>query len=172
MMSKPVLDPADHLTDADLEALAAQARRIVSANKYLTLSTADAGGRPWVTPVYFTPDGDRRYLWVSSPEARHSRNIADRAEVAFTIFDSTVPFGGAEAVYCAARAGRVPDDELEQAAAVFAARFDELAEYTADEFRDPAELWLYQAVVSETSVLLRGGDPRNPNGIDTRVVVT
>jgi nitroimidazol reductase NimA-like FMN-containing flavoprotein (pyridoxamine 5'-phosphate oxidase superfamily) len=159
------------LTDADMESLSEQARRIVDANKYLTLSTADTDGLPWVTPVYFTPDGDR-YLWLSSPAARHSRNIAERPEVAFTIFDSTVPFGGAEAVYCAARAGLVPDEELEQAAAVFAARFDELADYTADEMREPAELRLYQAVVTETSVLLRGGDPRNTNGIDTRVVVT
>lgn len=159
------------LTDADRHELAAQAQRIIAANKYLTLSTADASGRPWATPVYFTPDGER-YLWLSSPEARHSRNIAERPDVAFTIFDSTVAIGRGEAVYCVARAGLVPDDLVEQAATVFAARFDELGEYTADELRDPAPLRIFQAVVSETSVLLRGGDPRNPGGIDTRVVVT
>ena len=161
-----------NLTDADRDELAATARRIVAANKYLTLSTADAFGRPWASPVYFTPAGDRRYLWVSSPAARHSKNIANRADVAFTIFDSTVPIGQGEAVYCEARASLVPDADLERAAGVFAARFEELAGFTADELRPPAQLRLYQAVVSETSVLLRGADPRNTHGIDTRVDVT
>lgn len=159
------------LSDADRQELAATGRRIIAANRYLTLSTADASGRPWVSPVYFTPVGDRRYLWVSSPAARHSRNLVARPDVAFTIFDSTVAIGQGEAVYVAAQASRVPDTEVELAAAVFAARFDELAGFTADQLRAPAELRLYQALATETSVLLRGADPRNANGIDARVVV-
>ena len=33
------------------------ARRIIDANSYMTLATADADGRPWATPVWFAPDG-------------------------------------------------------------------------------------------------------------------
>jgi len=163
--------PGVDLTDADRDALAATSRRIVAANRYMTLSTADASGRPWVSPVYFTPDGDRRLLWVSSPTARHSRNIADRPDVAVAIFDSTVAIGHAEAVYCSARAGLVPDADVATSLALFSAR-EEDAAITLDEVRPPGgRLRLYQAVASEVSVLLRGSDPRNPHGIDTRVVL-
>lgn len=159
------------MTGAEQESFAEQAQRIVEANRYLTLSTADASGRPWVSPVYFTPDGEARFLWVSSPDARHSRNIAERADVAFTIYDSTVSIGRGEAAYFVARAGLVADTDVERDTAVFTARFDELSGITVDELRVPGPMRLYEAVVSEATVLLRGGDPRNAGGIDTRVVI-
>ncbi len=46
----------------------------------MTLGTADEGGTPWVSPVWYAPDGYTEFLWVSDPEARHSRNLAARAE--------------------------------------------------------------------------------------------
>ena len=67
--------------------------RVLAANRYLVLGTADQAGTPWVTPVFFAPLGPDRVCWVSSPESRHSRNIAERAAVAITVFDSTVEVG-------------------------------------------------------------------------------
>ena len=61
-----------------IEDTGAVARRIVDANMYMTLATADADGRPWVSPVWYAPVTYAEFLWVSSPEARHSRNIALR----------------------------------------------------------------------------------------------
>jgi pyridoxamine 5'-phosphate oxidase-like protein len=46
---------------------------IVEANRYMTLSTADADGVPWASPVWYAPDGPDALLWVSDPSARHSR---------------------------------------------------------------------------------------------------
>ena len=37
----------------DLDAVA---RAIPEANHHMTLGTADAAGRPWVSPVFFAPD--------------------------------------------------------------------------------------------------------------------
>jgi len=54
----------------------ATARRIIDANRYLTLATADADGRPWATPVWFAPEGYTDFIWVSRPSTRHSTNIA------------------------------------------------------------------------------------------------
>jgi pyridoxine/pyridoxamine 5'-phosphate oxidase len=65
----------------------------------VTLATADAEGRPWASPVWFAHEGYRDFLWVSSPEARHSRNVAVRPELALVLFDSTVAPGDAAAVY-------------------------------------------------------------------------
>ena len=53
----------------------AEAAAILEETAYMTLATADAQGIPWATPVWFAPDGDRAVLWLSDPEARHSRNL-------------------------------------------------------------------------------------------------
>ena len=104
--------------------LAETARRIIDANAYLTLATADANGRPWATPVWFAPDRYTDFIWVSRPGTRHSANIAARPEVGIVIFDSTVPVGQAEAVYVEAVAEQVPAAEVESAMAIFSARLE------------------------------------------------
>ncbi len=113
------------------------ARAIIDANRYLSLGTADASGQPWVSPVYYTPRDYREFLWVSSPEARHSRNIALRPGVAIAIYDSTVAIGQGQAVYMDAEAQAVPDDEIEAAASAYSARFEDLTEFTGDMLRAP-----------------------------------
>ena len=84
---------------------AAMAREIVAANRFMVLGTADAAGTPWVTPVWFAHADHRRFVWVSSPDRRHSRNVTERAEVSIAIFDSTVTPGDGRAVYMDGRAG-------------------------------------------------------------------
>ena len=154
---------------ADHDVLRDRAKAVIDANKYMTLGTADPDGTPWVTPVYFTPDGYTDFYWTSAPDARHSRNLKERPELSLVIFDSQVPIGGAQAVYVEARAEQVPEDELERCAAVFGSRFPELSSYaTAAMFRPPEELRLYRARAIEHSVLVRGGDPDFGRGIDSR----
>lgn len=142
------------------------ARRIVAANNYLTLATADRDGRPWASPVYYTPEGGTDFYWVSRPTSRHSRNIAERPEVAIVIYDTTVPIGAAEAVYLTARAERVDDAGLDRAAEIFRGRRPELAPFTADRLRAPDGLRLYRARVLEASVLLNDGGPDIRVGVD------
>ena len=73
--------------------------RIVRGNQYMVLATADEAGVPWATPVWFATDDAQNLYWVSSPETRHSRNIAARPEVGIAIFDSTQPAGTSKGVY-------------------------------------------------------------------------
>jgi hypothetical protein len=121
------------------------AREVLDGNLYMTLATADASGRPWATPVYFTADGTRDFYWVSSPEARHSHNIAARPEVGIVVFEA-----------CA---------ELYSSRLSAARRFD------PDELRAPAPFRLYRATVTHHDILLRGGDPENRRGADERKAV-
>jgi len=131
------------------------ARRLVETNRYLTLATADADGRPWASPVWYAPLGDGDFLWVSDPEARHSRNIAARPEVAIVIFDSQVSPGSAEAVYMIAAAEELPADELEPSLGVFAGESEAqgLSVWTQDNVVPPARHRLYRATVSKHFVL-------------------
>jgi nitroimidazol reductase NimA-like FMN-containing flavoprotein (pyridoxamine 5'-phosphate oxidase superfamily) len=98
------------------------ARAIVDANSYMTLATADVDGTPWASPVWFAHEQYQTFLWMSQPGARHSRNIAARREIAIVIFDSTVSPHQRNAVYVEAAAAVVPDAELADAVAVYAAR--------------------------------------------------
>ena len=150
------------------ETLDRRAAAVIEANKYMTLGTVDADGLPWVTPVYFTPDGHDDFYWASSPDALHSLNIATAPDVTIAIFDSSVRIGGASAVYFRARAELVPDDELDHCAALYTSRFPELRAYGVDELRPPADLRLYRARATTHWLLVRGGDPDYGTGIDSR----
>jgi nitroimidazol reductase NimA-like FMN-containing flavoprotein (pyridoxamine 5'-phosphate oxidase superfamily) len=81
------------MPDESREDLAAFARAIIESNLYMTLGTADDAGRPWVSPVYYAPAGYGEFFWVSSPEAKHSLNLAGRPEVSIVIFDSGASIG-------------------------------------------------------------------------------
>jgi nitroimidazol reductase NimA-like FMN-containing flavoprotein (pyridoxamine 5'-phosphate oxidase superfamily) len=63
---------------ADQQDPPAIARAIIDAGLYMVLGTADASGRPWVSPVYYAPNGYREFVWVSAPDSTHSRNIGAR----------------------------------------------------------------------------------------------
>ncbi|WP_405060666.1 pyridoxamine 5'-phosphate oxidase family protein [Kribbella sp. NBC_01505] len=135
------------------------ARRIIDANNYLTLATADRDGHPWASPVCFTPDGSDFY-WVSRPDTRHSRNLAERPEVGIVIFDSQVALFAGEAVYLTAHAEQVAGPDLEAGTAIYNSRHPELAAF------GPGELRLYRARATEASALINDGGP------DIRVPIT
>jgi nitroimidazol reductase NimA-like FMN-containing flavoprotein (pyridoxamine 5'-phosphate oxidase superfamily) len=136
----------------------AAARAVIDSNSYMTLGTADAGGLPWVTPVWFAHSGYREFLWVSSPETRHSRNLEARPEVSIVIFDSQVSPGDAEAVYVSAKAEELSGDELESGIEVFSRKSESagLPPYSRVDVQEPASLRLYRAVATEHFALGEG----------------
>ncbi len=89
-----------------------QAKGVLDQNRFMTLGTTEADGRPRVSPVYYTHDDYRDVYWVSSPEATHSQNLAARPDVVAVVFDSTATVGNTAAVYLTGRARMVPDAEL------------------------------------------------------------
>ena len=52
---------------------------------------------------YYAHAGYREFLWLSSPDAKHSRNVQVRPEIGIVIFDSTVPISTGQGVYMSAR---------------------------------------------------------------------
>jgi nitroimidazol reductase NimA-like FMN-containing flavoprotein (pyridoxamine 5'-phosphate oxidase superfamily) len=149
----------------------ADADRILDSTLYLVLGTADLDGRPWTSPVFFARVGDDRIYWVSSADARHSLNIAVRPGVSATVFDSTVPVGGAEAAYLDAEAAPALADETEAALAAMNARLPEGRGLTAADLQPHGPLTLYRADILHRYVLVRGGDPDHGNVLDMTVEV-
>ena len=148
--------------------LAEVVRSVIDANRYMALGTADEAGHPWVTPVWFASEDYRNFHWVSSPDAKHSRYLAARPEVAIAIFDSSVPVGGAQAVYMKGVAEELTGADLEQGLEVFdrVSREDHGRAYALDEVQGSALIRLYRATVIEHWVLIPGRDPDRGSGID------
>lgn len=132
------------------------ARGIIESNRYMVLGTAGEDGVPWVTPVWFAQSDYRRFIWVSSPERRHSRNVRARPEVSIVIFDSQVAVGGARAVYMSASAKELSGAELERDVALFdtASQAQGLTRrWALEDMLAPAPFRLYRATVSQHWVL-------------------
>jgi hypothetical protein len=106
----------------DERILGAVAREIIETNLYMVLATADETGRPWASPVYFANAGYAEFFWVSSPDATHSRNVAQRPDVGIVIFDSRVPISTGQGVYMTAIAEAVAPDGIERGIDVFSRR--------------------------------------------------
>ncbi|SDS48734.1 pyridoxamine 5'-phosphate oxidase family protein [Microlunatus soli] len=144
---------------------------IAAALNYFVLATADGDGTPWATPAYFRSDDAGDLYWVSSPDSRHSLNIAARAAVSATIFDSTVPIGGARAGYVTGQAGRVDDDEIPTALAILnRGMVDDRLLVDAD-VRGDGGLRIYRLRVQQRWILVPGRDPRTSSPIDGRLPV-
>ncbi len=155
--------------DDDLQAAV---RRTLDENRYMVLGTCEPDGTPRVSPVYFTDVAARTIYWVSSVEAQHSRNLAQRPGVSIVVFDSTRPPKETTAVYMSATAEQVPDGDLGAACAeAFAAVGDGARPFTPDELRAPEVLRLYRAAVRTHELHVRGSDPTHGTGVDTRLTV-
>jgi hypothetical protein len=141
--------------------LASIARAVIDANTYMTLATADAAGLPWPSPVWYAHSGYQEFFWVSSPAARHSRNLAERPQAGIVIFDSHALAGTAQAVYMTAAAAEVTPDELPHGIDVFSARSQARGArpWNPQDVCAPASLRLYRAIVSELFVV-DGDDQR------------
>jgi uncharacterized protein YhbP (UPF0306 family) len=148
--------------------LADVARGVIEANRYMALATADEAGHPWVSPVWFAAEDYRNFHWVSSPDAKHSRNVAAHPEVAIAIFDSSVPVGGAQAVYMKGVAKELTGADLEQGLEVFdrVSREDHGRAFGLDDVEGSSLFRLYRATVSEHWVLIPGRDPDRGSGVD------
>jgi len=144
--------------------LASAARAIIDGNSYLTIATADQAGQPWASPLCYAHAGYREFFWVSSPAARHSRNVAVRPQAGIVIFDSRAPIGDPQAVYLTVTVGEVPGDRLGQGIEVFSARSQAhgARKWSLADVQEPAPHRLYQAATSECFLL---------DGLDQRIAV-
>jgi hypothetical protein len=124
--------------------------KLLASIRYMTLATVDPDGRPWASPVWYAAPAPSELLWVSRPEARHSRNIVERPDVAIVIFDSTVPNEDAQALYIEATAART-DEGVERFSAASVAVGS--PPWTEDELSGDAKHRLFRADVRRAWML-------------------
>src|ERR687891_449427 len=137
------------------------ARTIIDSNMYMVLGTADESGQPWVSPVYYAFAGYTEFYWVSSPEVRHSRNIAVRPQISIVIFDSQVPIGTGQGVYMSAIAEKLTGADLDRGIEIFSrSSLVHGGHEWKREDVEPSTLYrLYRATASEHWILDPVGRP-------------
>lgn len=144
------------------------AAKIVEDNRYLTLGTVDAAGRPWTSPVFYAAAPDHRsFYWVSMPDAAHSVNLAARPELSAVIFNSQVRPGSGQAVYLSGTAAPVPGPELGAALEIYPGPPERLARPITPDDLPPTGVWtLYRATMSRRWLLCprQPGQPCEPHG--------
>ena len=137
---------------------------------HLVLATADADGKPWISPVFFARDDHNNLYWVSDRNSRHSRNIRQRAEVAVVIF-GRLPSGEIEALYIDASAKELVDpNEIELGMKVLQKR-QQARRFTVYEVTDVTgeACWrMYKTIPKSMSKRADGVDKRTGQAITIR----
>jgi Pyridoxamine 5'-phosphate oxidase len=148
--------------------LADVARSVIDANSYMALGTADGAGNPWVSPVWFASEIPWPLAATTDENGDARPSSALIGEVGIAIFDSSVPVGGAQAVYMKGVAQELMGAELEQGLEVFdrVSRQDIGRAFGPDDVQGSALFRLYRATVSEHWVLIPGRDPDRGSGVD------
>ena len=70
------------------------ARRLLDASTLCAISTVSRHGRAHVNTVYFAWSSTFQLVWLSAPEATHSKNLRSNPSAAVAVYDSTQTWGG------------------------------------------------------------------------------
>ncbi len=100
-------------------------REFLAEQSTMALATAGlADGRPQVAALFFASDDDFNLYWISDPDSRHSRNIADWNDVSAVIYAHTWEWSAIRGVQIEGDAMDVADeDERDRALALYTGKF-------------------------------------------------
>ncbi|HEX9417332.1 MAG TPA: pyridoxamine 5'-phosphate oxidase family protein [Gaiellaceae bacterium] len=111
------------------------ARGLLEASALCALATVSREGRAYVNTMYFAWDRELRVVWISAPEAQHSRNLRQNRSAAITVFDSGQKWGGKDrGIQLFGSASELGQGRDRAAQETYSARFPAY---------DPAELGVY-----------------------------
>ena len=135
--------------------LARDARKIIDANLYMVVATADTSGQPWPSPLYFAHRDYREFFWVSDPDAVHSQNLRERREVGIAIFNSKDKIRSGTGVYVLGVAQELPAHDVEEGIALFSERSVGHGgeQWTPEDVREPSRHRLYRATAEAVYIL-------------------
>lgn len=107
---------------AGLERLA---RDLLDASTLCAIATVSSDGGAHVNTAYFTWSNRLDLVWLSDPDAKHSRNLHERSTAAIAVYDSHQTWGSPDrGIQLFGTAGRtVNSAATHEAEVIYAARF-------------------------------------------------
>jgi uncharacterized protein YhbP (UPF0306 family) len=143
------------------------AKRLLNASTLCAISTVSADGRAHINTAYFAWNASFDIVWLSAPEAHHSRNLRRRPSVAVAVYDSAQKWGGSDrGIQIFGSARELTGHSASEATRIYARRFrsyarDEPSAYRFYRLR-PARLKLFHerelgGATFVTARVMRGG---------------
>ena len=104
--------------------LASAAESLLSASSLCAIATISPGNRAHVNTAYFAWNPEWDLVWLSDPEARHSRHIRAKSTVAIAVYDSSQSWGNLDrGIQLFGAARELEGATAQKAAALYASRF-------------------------------------------------
>ena len=160
----PIQRASDAIPQGRLRTLA---RRLLNVSTLCAISTVSADGRAHINTAYFAWSASFDIVWLSAPEAHHSRNLRRRPSVAVAVYDSAQKWGGSDrGIQIIGSARELTGRSAREAERIYGRRFrsyarDELSAYRFYRLR-PARLKLFHerelgSATFVTARITRGG---------------
>ena len=86
----PIEQSKDPVPGTRLEAVA---RDLLDASTLCAIATVTPGGDAYINTAYFASSPELHLVWLSEPDATHSRNIEETSTSAVAVYDSTQTWG-------------------------------------------------------------------------------
>jgi uncharacterized protein YhbP (UPF0306 family) len=109
---------------------------LLDASALCAIATVAPGSRAHVNTAYFAWSPDFDIVWMSEPNARHSRNLRANKTVAIAVFDSGQTWGEPDrGIQLFGSADEAQGRAVERAAALYASRFQRGREFDLTAYR-------------------------------------
>jgi uncharacterized protein YhbP (UPF0306 family) len=117
----PIEQSKDPVASTRLEAAA---RDLLDASPLCAIATVTLDGDAYINTAYFASSPELHLVWLSDPDATHSRNIRETRTTAVAVYDSTQTWGKPDrGMQLFGAAHRAADAESSGAEALYASRF-------------------------------------------------
>jgi uncharacterized protein YhbP (UPF0306 family) len=74
--------------------MADASRRLLDASRLCAIATVSPDGSAYINTAYFAVSPELDLVWMSEPQAQHSRNIREGGTAAVAVYDSAQTWGG------------------------------------------------------------------------------
>lgn len=92
-----------------MENLIDKAKNLLEVIPYITIASITPEGNPWNSPVFAIHDEKYNFIWNSSIEAQHSKNISQNPNIFIVVYNSNVKEGEGFGVYIEAESKELQD---------------------------------------------------------------
>lgn len=111
-------------------------RRLLETSTLCSIATLSPGKRPHVNTAYFAWSPDIGLVWLSDPDARHSRNLEASGRTAIAVYDSNQVWGRPDrGIQLFGTARPVRDRAARECAALYGRRFPGYAQTEPTDYR-------------------------------------
>ncbi len=135
-----------------------KAKKIFADCAYMNVGTSTKDGKPWVAPVLFVYDKDYNIYFLSTVDARHSKNLLENADVSISIFDSSQKIGISYGIQAEGKVSLVEKREIKKVITLYCEKvfpdseMEPTKRYVPEDYLGAAEFRFFKIKLADTYV--------------------